>query len=203
MAGPVTLLEGEYAGPLEPRDPVPAAPLVVYAGRHIPEKRVPALVPAVAVARKRIPELRGLILGDGPDRGEVRRAITEGGLADVVAAPGFVPSEEVDAALESALCLVLPSRREGYGMVVIEAAARGVPSVVVAGPDNAAVELVEDGVNGFVAPSAEPAALAEAIVKASEGGDELRRATADWFGRNARRLSLDSSLEKVVAAYGL
>ena len=49
------------------------------------------------------------------------------------------------------MCLVLPSRREGYGLVVIEAAAHGTPSVVVADPDNAAVELVTEGVNGFIA----------------------------------------------------
>ncbi len=66
--------------------------------------------------------------------------------------------------------MLLPSRREGYGLVVIEAASRGTPSVVVAGPDNAAVELVDDGVNGFVAASASPEDLAAAIVRVSDGG---------------------------------
>ena len=51
-----------------------------------------------------------------------------------------------------ATCLLLPSTREGYGMVVIEAAAKGVPSVLVAAPDNASTEHITDGVNGFVAP---------------------------------------------------
>ena len=51
---------------------------------------------------------------------------------------------------------MLPSRREGYGLVVIEAAARGTPVVVVAGPDNAAVELVAEGENGFVAGVGSP-----------------------------------------------
>ena len=50
--------------------------------------------------------------------------------------------------------LVNPSAREGFGLVVAEAAADGTPSVVVAGEDNAAAELVIDGVNGFVAPRA-------------------------------------------------
>jgi glycosyltransferase involved in cell wall biosynthesis len=98
--------------------------------------------------------------------------------------------------------MVLPSRREGYGMIVIEASAVGVPSVVVAGEDNAATELVEEGVNGFVAPSAAPEELAAAIARALEGGDDLRRSTAAWFAANARRLSLASSLERVAQAYG-
>ena len=114
---------------------------------------------------------------------------------------GFVASDEVEQALRRALCMVLPSRREGYGMVVVEAAAAGTPSVVVAGPDNAAVELIEEGENGFVARSAAPADLAEAILKVREAGPALRERTAGWFERNARALSLESSLETVLAAY--
>ena len=154
MNGDVTVLEGEYAGPLEPREPVPAEPVVVFAGRHIPEKRVPALVPALALARERIPELRGEIYGDGPERDQVLRLRTEHGLDEVLEVPGFVEAEQVERALARALCMVLPSSREGYGLVVVEAAAAGTPSVVVAGPDNAATELIEEGENGYIAPSA-------------------------------------------------
>jgi glycosyltransferase involved in cell wall biosynthesis len=199
--GELTVLEGEYAGSLEAREPLPAEPVVVFAGRHIPEKRVPALVPALALARERIPELRGEILGDGPERAEVVRLRAEHGLDDVLEIPGFVPAERVEAALARALCMVLPSRREGYGMVVVEAAALGTPSVVVAGPDNAAADLVSEGENGYVAPSASPEDLAAAIERVHAEGQALRERTASWFGANAERLSLSSSLEKVVASY--
>jgi glycosyltransferase involved in cell wall biosynthesis len=76
-----------------------------------------------------------------------------------------------------------------------------VPVVLAAGEDNAAVELVEDGVNGYVAPSASPEDLADAIVRVHDSGPSLRRSTADWFARNARRLSIDSSLDAVAASY--
>jgi glycosyltransferase involved in cell wall biosynthesis len=174
---------------------------VVFAGRHIPEKRVTALVPALARARERIPELRGEIYGDGPDRPKVLRAIQQHGLNGAVDAPGFVEVERVTEALRRALCLVLPSRREGYGLVVVEAAALATPSVVVRDPDNAATELVEDGRNGFVAASADPDDLAEAIVRVHEEGQALRELTAAWFRQNAQRLSLDNSLETVLRAY--
>jgi glycosyltransferase involved in cell wall biosynthesis len=200
--GELTVLEGEYAGSLEGRDPAPAEPVVVFAGRHIPEKRVPALVPALALARQRIPDLRGEIYGDGPERGEVLRLRAEHGLEGVLAAPGFVAGARVEAALQRALCMVLPSRREGYGMVVIEAAAHGTPSVVVRGPDNASADLVVEGENGVVAFSAEPEQLAAAIQRVHEAGFGMRRATTAWFRRNARRLSLESSLAVVVEAYG-
>jgi glycosyltransferase involved in cell wall biosynthesis len=199
--GELTVLEGEYAGPLEPREPAAAEQLVVFAGRHIPEKRVPALVPALALLRERMPELRGEVLGDGPERDEVLRLRSQYGLDDALDVPGFVSAERVESALSRALCMVLPSRREGYGMVVIEAAALGTPSVVVADPDNAAADLVSDGENGYVAPSAAPEDLATAIERVNAEGQALRERTADWFRANARRLSLESSLETVLAAY--
>jgi glycosyltransferase involved in cell wall biosynthesis len=201
VAGDVTRLEGQYIGIGKSLEVRPSRPVVVFAGRHIPEKRVPALVPAVAEARHHVHDLRAEIYGDGPERATVLRAIAEHGLDGVVSAPGFVDAAKLDEALATALCLVLPSRREGYGLVVIEAAARGVPVVVVAGPDNAAVELVEDGHNGVIAGSAEPRALAAAIVRVHEGGTELRASTAEWFRRNADRLSFERSFAKVVEAY--
>ena len=195
------VLEGEYAGDLTAAPPSPAEPLVVFAGRHIPEKHAPALVPAIALARERVPDLRGEIFGDGPERPEVLRRIAESELEGIVTAPGFVDSERVEQTFRRALCHVLPSEREGYGLVVVEAAAKGTPSIVVAGADNAATELVEEDENGYVAASASPEALANAIVRVHERGDSLRASTAEWFRRNAQRLSVDSSLETVLAAY--
>jgi glycosyltransferase involved in cell wall biosynthesis len=201
FTGELTRLEGQYAGPSEPTLR-PAEPVAVYAGRHIPEKRVPSLVPAIAAARKRIPELRGSIYGDGPERPQVLRAIAESGLEGVVEAPGFVDARVLEQAMATGLCLVLPSRREGYGLVIVEAAARGVPVVVVAGPDNAAVELVEEGTNGAVAASGTADDLGGAIVRVHEGGAELRGSAAEWFRANAQRLSFERSYETLLEAYG-
>ena len=86
-------------------------------------------------------------------------------------------------------------------MIVVESAARGVPSVVVTGPDNAATELVEEGQNGFVASSAEAGDLAAAIIRVYEAGPELRHSTLEWFRRNAERLSLEHSLQLVLHEY--
>jgi glycosyltransferase involved in cell wall biosynthesis len=195
----VTVLRGIYSAPkldaqVEPYvDPGP----VVFAGRHIAEKRVPSLIPALA----RLPDLRAEIYGDGPEREQVLSLIRSHDVEGRVSAPGFVPHEQVDAALRSALCLVLPSRREGYGLVVVEACAAGTPAVVVADPDNAATELIEEGVNGFVAASDSPEDLAAAIVRVREGGAALRASTAEWYRAKARRLSLEDSLERVAEAY--
>jgi glycosyltransferase involved in cell wall biosynthesis len=197
LAAPLVRLEGQYTGPPPPAEPRAAGPGVVYAGRHLPEKRVPALVAALAL----ISEVQGELYGDGPDRPAVLAAIAAHGLDGRVRAPGFVDRPTLEQALRSALCFVLPSEREGYGLVVVESAAQGVPVVVVDGPDNAATELVEEGVNGAVAPTGSPEDLAAAIRRVSDAGPELRSSTLAWFQRNAARLSLEASLQRVLDAY--
>jgi len=200
VRGKVTVLEGQFEG--SPAAEARAAePVVVFAGRHIPEKRVPALVPALALARESIPDLRGTIFGDGPDRTKVLESIVANGLEDVVEAPGFVPGERVDTAIAHALCLAVPSRREGYGLVVLEAMSQGTPAVVVLDDDSAAAEFVVDGENGFVAQSASAEDLAASFRRVAEGADDLRDSTLAWFVRNAERLSLTHSLQVVSAAY--
>lgn len=202
LRGEVTVLEGEYAGSLVPQEAFESERLVVFAGRMIPEKRAPVVVDAVAKAAEQIPQLRAILFGAGPEYGAVLERIASLAAQESVAAPGFVDSAQVHDALRRALCMILPSRREGYGMVVVEAAASGTPSIVVRGADNAAVELVADGVNGVITSSAAPDELAAAIVRVYEAGEPMRASTRDWFAANAQRLSLAHSLEIVVDSYG-
>lgn len=201
LRGAVTRLPGEYEGPTEQPIARPPEQRVVFAGRHIREKHVTAIPPAIALARQQLPELRGLIIGDGPERPRVLESVAAFGLEGQIEVPGFVSAAQVEQALATALCLVLPSRREGYGMVVLEAAAQGTPSIVVAGEDNAATELVQPGENGFIAPSDSAQDLAEAIWRVHDGGAELRARTAGWFATNIKQLSLQTSLERVTDAY--
>jgi glycosyltransferase involved in cell wall biosynthesis len=196
------ILAGLYTGPLAPETgPSERQPLVVFAGRHIAEKRAPAIPAAIAATRERIPGLRARVLGDGPQRPQVLAEIARLGLEDVVEAPGFVSADEVQQSLREATVLLLPSSREGYGMVVIEAASAGTPSVVVAGDDNAAVELIEPGVNGAVAQSSDAESIADALVDVHDGGAALRARTAAWFAEHAPRLTAHASARTVLDVY--
>jgi glycosyltransferase involved in cell wall biosynthesis len=201
LRGKVSLLGGIYEKPRE-RGPVQAAePLVLFAGRHIPEKQTTAIPAAIARARLVLPSLRAVILGDGPERGTVTRLVAEMGLAEAVEVPGFVDTAVIEDLMSRALCLLLPSRREGYGLVIVEASSMGTPSIVVAGPDNASVELMSEGENGYIVPSAAADVLAEAIVRVHGAGYRLRESTAAWFEKNADWWSLEHSLQVVVRAY--
>lgn len=205
LRGEVTVLRGLYADTIAPAAPGgsvgPSDRPVLFAGRMIPEKRAPLAVAAIADAAARVEGLRGELLGDGPEREAVLAEIARRGLEEVVSAPGFTTAETVDAEMRRALCLLLTSVREGYGLVVVEAAARGTPSIVVAGLDNAAVELIEEGVNGFVCESSDPRAIAETIVRVHEAGAGLRESTARWYALHERELSLEGSLRTVLASY--
>ena len=100
-----------------------------------------------------------------------------------------------------AACVATASEREGYGLIIVEAAARGTPSVVVKGPENAATELVVEGVNGAIASGASPSHLASAILRVVAAGPTLRDTTTRWFAENARTLRMERSLELVVRTY--
>jgi glycosyltransferase involved in cell wall biosynthesis len=202
FSGEPIVLPGIYAGPVTPSVQAEVDPdLVVYAGRHVREKRVPELVCALERAREKWPGLHLEIYGDGPERGRIEALVDELELADAVIVAGRRPENEIAAALSRAACLATASEREGYGLVVVEAAARGTPSVVVAGPENAAVELVIEGENGAVAASADVDELAAAILRVIAAGPTLREATTRWFAGHAPRLCINASLELVSEGY--
>ncbi len=206
---PITRLTGEYAENEEERRALlaserPAAlpPTALAAGRQIPEKRVPSIPAAIAEAARELPELRCVILGDGPEAEATRAAIRDLELGERVELRGRVDHSELMRVLSQSVCLVHPSMREGYGLVVVEAASLGTPAVVVSGPDNAATELVEEGVSGFVVADSSPTSLARGIALAVGGGAALRETTLDWYERHRHELSIDSSLGIVQASYG-
>lgn len=202
LRGEPVVLPGEYAGPFDPEnDAGERSRSVLFAGRFIPEKRVTAVPAALAEARRRDPSIAATMLGDGPERPALAARIAELGLANAVECPGFVDQERLRREMARAMCLLLPSRREGYGAVVVEAAALGTPSIVVAGPDNAATELIEPGVNGLVAPSDSPEDLAGAILEIAADPERFRRSTREWLARRAAEISVDASLAVIEATY--
>lgn len=176
-------------------------PYLIFIGRHIPDKRLIDLLPALSEARTQISGLRLVIVGSGPETAAVADRITELGLDDAVTLTGRVSDDELHTLLAGARALVNPSRREGFGLVVAEAAAVATPSVVVAGPDNAAAELVHNGVNGFVAGSVQPRDLAAAIVMVVTAGEPLRRSTQTWFEQERLTGGLTRSIDQVLQAY--
>ena len=104
-------------------------PRVVCVGRVTRHKRVDLVIDAVARLRAERPDLRLDIVGGGPDVESVRRLVDERGLNDMVTVHGHLPAAERDALLAAAWLHVSASWGEGWGLVVVEAAAAGLPTV--------------------------------------------------------------------------
>ena len=194
-----TLLPGEYAGGDRENGPAAEPAVILYAGRLIPEKRVGLLIDAFALAHLNRPDLRLRIVGNGPESAALAARVQSLGLGDAVELSGFVPTARLERWMAEATVICQPSEREGYGMVVVEAAVRGVPVVVVEGADNAAVELVDPGRNGLIAAPTAPA-LAAALIAIAADPVVWRARSRQWYAENRERLALDTSLAIVSGA---
>jgi len=154
-------------------------PVVGFVGRLAPEKALSDLLDAAAAGP--LARVHFVLVGDGPARGEVEAGVRARTLAGRVHLLGR--RDDVEALLPELDALVLPSRREGTPLVILEAMAAGIPPIAthVGGvPD-----VVEDGRTGILVPPGDPAALAEAIRRVVDDPG-LRRRLAE-AGRHAAR----------------
>ncbi|SFI29780.1 glycosyltransferase family 4 protein [Albimonas pacifica] len=148
-------------------DPAPRAPrlgdppLLLGVGTLSARKDWPTLAAALAMLKDR--DWRCLIAGDATRDPEaaarLERLLIDEGLDDRVALPGALRRVQIERLYEEADLFCLPSRHEGYGMVVIEAMARGLP---VLASDAGAIPEAADGA-ALLLPPGDPAAWAEAI----------------------------------------
>jgi glycosyltransferase involved in cell wall biosynthesis len=184
LANPVDLARVR-AAMAEPIDdavlPPGDGPLIVAAGRLAEAKNYPLMIEAVAALRQRLPA-RLLILGQGELEGALRQLIAARGLGDAVSLGGFHANPWKHIA--RADVFLLTSRYEGFGNVLIEAMACGVPVVATASPGTR--DIVTDGVDGL---------LVEAHI-AGAVADKLQRVLADPSYLAALRGGASRSAEK-------
>jgi L-malate glycosyltransferase len=120
------------------------------------------------------------LVGYGEHGDELRALAAELGIADRVVFEGRLESRAVIAAMRDALCLILPSTEEQFGLVVIEALAAGLP-VLVSSNAGAVDGLIDSGVNGWVIDPYRPEALVAAMTL-------LDRDEAAWQAASAAAL---------------
>jgi glycosyltransferase involved in cell wall biosynthesis len=177
-------------------DPFPDKDLVgrmVAIGRLAPSKRYDHAIRGLAELRTTHPLAELKIVGEGRDRERLERVARQEGVEDRVVFTGRVDETSKHAAIDSADVLVGTSIREGWGLTVTEAAARGVPSVVYDIPGFR--DAVVNGRTGFVVPRspgrladgirdllADPARYEEMRCRAAELADSMSfDTTADGF----------------------
>jgi glycosyltransferase involved in cell wall biosynthesis len=151
-------------------------------GRITPNKGQDVFLQALAKVKEVVPNVYGLIVGDvmpdadgvvraGSYMADLRRLASELGLCDRVQFLGAM--EQVSKIYSCLDVLVVPSRREPFGRVLLEALAMKKP--VVATNVGGIPEVIEDGVTGLLVSEDDPDALAEAIVRLITDSDLYNR----------------------------
>lgn len=171
-------------------------PTLLYLGRLKRYKRVDLVIQAAARLRERGMEARLLIAGRGGHEPALRREAARLGLGeDRVRFLGFVSEEEKLDLLRRAWVHVLTSGKEGWGIVNVEAAASGTPTVASDSPGLR--DSVRDGETGFLVPHGDVDALADRIGLVLADPDLRRR-----MGKGGRAFARELSWERSASRLG-
>jgi glycosyltransferase involved in cell wall biosynthesis len=172
----------------EPRARGAAGHTLVAAGRLENQKGFDLLLQAFAQVANDHPEWRLVIWGEGTGRGQLEALRDSLGLAGRVSLPGL--TERPGQWVEDADLFVLSSRFESFGNVVTEAMAAGLPMVVADCPWGPG-EIVQHGVDGWLVPPEDVAALALGLDKLMADG-QLRQRLAEAALHNVQRFGRES-----------
>jgi len=157
---------------IRPRELAEERPLILHVARLVEVKGTAYLLRAFATVARQHDQARLLIIGDGPLRRRLQALAASLGVRDRVEFLGALPHAEVLAWMRKAAMLALPGirtatgREEGLGMVLLEAAATGLP--IIGSRVGGIPECILDGRTGFLIPERDASALAERMSKLLE-----------------------------------
>jgi L-malate glycosyltransferase len=176
---------------------VPAgAKLVVQVAQLVGHKDPVNFVRAISRARENVPNVHGLMVGDGALRAEVENEIRVLGLQDVVHLAGY--RTDADALLAAADVATLSSREEGMGSVLLDALAFGLP--IAATRAGGLPEVIVDGESGLLADVRDPAGLGDAIVRLLTNAGLRERLSANAAAR-ANEFSVERMTDRTISVY--
>jgi glycosyltransferase involved in cell wall biosynthesis len=180
--------------PTDVRPAKATSPTIVFCGRLVRSKRPDHAVAAFARLRDVLPDARLVVIGSGPMERRLRRRAPEG-----VEFVGRVPTTTRNALMASAHALVVTSVREGWGLVVSEAAALGTPTVAYDVPG------LRDSVTAAAGrlTAAEPRALAAALAEHLPGWIDRPPAPIPWGGARSWDDVAETVLTTAANAAGL
>lgn len=146
---------------------------IIFVGRLVEHKNVDLLIGAIEILKGYVPDVRAIIIGDGPEAASLKQLSREKGLEKNVEFCGFVDDyDDALALMKSSRIFVSPSIREGFGMAALEANACGLPVVTVDHKMNAVSDLVTKE-TGIVCESTSES-MAEAIMQTLQKREKLQ-----------------------------
>jgi glycosyltransferase involved in cell wall biosynthesis len=170
---------------IRPREEFEEKPVILHVARLVEVKGTRYLLRAFATVARRYDGVQLLIIGDGPLRRPLQALAASLGIQERVQFLGALPHDDVLSWMRKAAMLVLPGvrtgtgREEGLGMVLLEAAATGLP--IIGSRVGGIPECIVDGETGFLVPEREEAALAQRMGELLE--DSAKRLQMGTAGR--------------------
>jgi phosphatidyl-myo-inositol dimannoside synthase len=163
------VLDPMFASELVP-DPTSSShdkrPILLTVGRldkSEPGKGVDTVIRALPAVLRKFPDTLYLVVGRGDQVGQLQRLAMEFGVLNNVQFVGEVDEAALRALYYDADVFVMPSRQEGFGIVFLEAMAYGKP--VIGGNHGGTVDVVEEGVTGFLVDPSDVASLEERLIR--------------------------------------
>lgn len=173
-------------------------PIALYVGRVDPEKSLSNVVSAFATVLDKVPDARLVIVGDGTDRRRLVDLAQALGIEKEVIFPGRIMPPDVMEVYRTAQLFVTASETETQGIVLIEAAATGLPLVAV---DAGAVrELCQNRKNGILCQPGDVNKLARAMINLFTD-EELRKRYGEYSLEVAKQHDLNRTLQRFVEIY--
>jgi L-malate glycosyltransferase len=169
---------------------------ILFVGRLVEHKNVDLLLDAIEILKVSVPDIRVVIIGDGPEAASLKHLSREKGLERNVEFHGFVDDyDDALALMKSSRIFASPSIREGFGMAALEANACGLPVVTVDHKMNAVSDLVTKETGVVCIPT--PQALADAISRTLQESGGMRGQCME----EARKYDWKEICDKIESAY--
>ena len=175
-------------GEIKVQDP----PVIIFAGRIVPQKNPLQVIRSLA----EIKDLawKGIIIGDGSLKIPMEAEAVRLGIDDRVTFTGWLTPEQVHAWFQKSDILFMPSLSEGLPVVGVQALSMGL--AFVAGKVGGFMDLVKEGVNGFLHLPSEEAMFSQSLRRLLEDTSLLHK-----FRKNSRKISREFDLEQIVEKY--
>ncbi len=182
---------------LEPTDP----PYLLISGRHVESKGFDLAIAAMPVILAAHSEARLVVASDGPLRADLEQQAADLGIAHAVRFTGWVVDTELQALVERATAVLVPSRSlEGFGLVALEAALASRP--VVCSAIGGLPEVVLDDETGIVLHDLSPDAIADACITLLDDPEAAREMGRAAARSAAARFGLDTQVQSYLELYG-
>ena len=171
---------------------------ILCVARLTSQKRIDVLIDAVFQLNQEM-EIKLIIIGDGPERENLRKHISERGLEGIAEMRGFIPRDELPNYYRECDLFVLPSINEGFGLTLAEAMLNRRP---VIGADSGGIpDLIEDGRTGLLFQKGDSGKLAEAMRKILKDDRFAQQIAENGYQYVKGNLSSERIGEKMFAVY--